>query len=228
MGTEYTYGPFGEASAAGPASSNPFQYTGRENDENGLQYNRARYYSPGTGRFISQDPTGIEGSGVNLYGYASNSPMNLRDPSGLVASPAPHKGEGPGGGAPGGGAGAGGGGAGGGGAAPGGGFGGGFGPSPSPGGGCNPGTLSSGGGGIWKKPPCSIEEEERRHEEENKAEEGPTEGEEINSKIQTGCDLGAAPTFVGFRKLPWVAGPVGAFCFGFTGGRLFSGQNVGF
>ncbi len=30
--TQYTYEPFGNTTVNGPASSNPFQYTGREND----------------------------------------------------------------------------------------------------------------------------------------------------------------------------------------------------
>jgi RHS repeat-associated protein len=81
--TEYTYGPFGAVTSAGTASSNPYQYTGRENDGDGLQYNRARYYSPTTGTFISQDPLGMEGSGTNLYQYTGSNPVNGVDPQGL-------------------------------------------------------------------------------------------------------------------------------------------------
>ncbi len=40
-----------------------------------------RYYNPGTGRFISQDPAG---DGDNWYAYAGNSPTNGSDPSGLT------------------------------------------------------------------------------------------------------------------------------------------------
>ena len=44
-------------------------YTGREYDaELKLYYNRARYYSPDLGRFISRDPIDISDD-VNLYGY---------------------------------------------------------------------------------------------------------------------------------------------------------------
>ena len=39
--------------------TNPFQYTGRENDATGLYYYRARYYSPTLRRFISEDPLGL-------------------------------------------------------------------------------------------------------------------------------------------------------------------------
>ena len=81
--TDYTYGPFGSATGTGAESSNPYQYTGRENDGDGLQYNRARYYSPGTGTFISQDSLGIMGGGINLYRYVEDSPTNAIDPKGL-------------------------------------------------------------------------------------------------------------------------------------------------
>lgn len=64
------------------------EYTGRENDGNGLYYYRARYYSPLLGRFISQDPLGFAGSGPNLYAYVFDSPTNLVDPLGLQSGTA--------------------------------------------------------------------------------------------------------------------------------------------
>jgi RHS repeat-associated protein len=82
--TSYTYEPFGKTTQTGAASDNTFQYTGRENDGNGLYYYRARYYSPAMQRFISQDPIGLAGGDVNLYAYASNSPVNFTDGSGLT------------------------------------------------------------------------------------------------------------------------------------------------
>jgi RHS repeat-associated protein len=51
----YTYEGFGRTTATG-TSSNPFQYTGRENDGIGLYYYRARFYGPTFGRFITEDP----------------------------------------------------------------------------------------------------------------------------------------------------------------------------
>jgi RHS repeat-associated protein len=55
----------------------------REYDQEvGLYYNRARYYDPQLGRFLSEDPAGI-GGGLNLYAYAGNDPVNGRDPNGL-------------------------------------------------------------------------------------------------------------------------------------------------
>ena len=79
--TQYGYDPFGNTTSAGASNTNSSQYTGRENDNNGLYYYRARYYSPSLHRFVSQDPIGLIG-GVNLYAYSGNSPTNLRDPSG--------------------------------------------------------------------------------------------------------------------------------------------------
>ena len=50
--------------------------------ETGLHYNRFRYYDPGPGRFVSQDPIGLAG-GVNLFQYAPNS-TGWVDPLGLA------------------------------------------------------------------------------------------------------------------------------------------------
>ena len=60
-------------------------YAGRELDvETGYYYNRARYYDPQTGRFISQDPAGFA-AGQDNYLYVLNNPMTFTDPSGLEA-----------------------------------------------------------------------------------------------------------------------------------------------
>ena len=82
--TEYAYEPFGATTATGRASTNPFQYIGRENDATGLYNCRARYYSPGLRRFISEDPIGFAGGDINLYAYALSSPTNFTDPLGLT------------------------------------------------------------------------------------------------------------------------------------------------
>lgn len=67
--------------------TNPFQFTGRENDGTGLYYYRARYYSPELQRFISQDPIGFGGGGPNLYAYVANDPETLVDRKGLSEVP---------------------------------------------------------------------------------------------------------------------------------------------
>jgi len=80
--TQYTYDPFGNTTASGAPSSNPFQYIRQENDGNGLYYLHARYYSPGLHRFISEDPLGFKAGDSNLHAYSFNSPTNFKDPSG--------------------------------------------------------------------------------------------------------------------------------------------------
>jgi RHS repeat-associated protein len=79
--TTYTYDPFGNTAASGQASSNPYEFTGRENDNTGLNFNRARYYNPSRGRFISQDPLDLV-RGANLYAYTANEPTGRIDPTG--------------------------------------------------------------------------------------------------------------------------------------------------
>jgi RHS repeat-associated protein len=82
--TIYTYEPFGTATAIGEANANTFQYTGRENDQTGLFYYRARYYKPQFQRFVNEDPIGLAG-GINTYAYVYNDPLNLIDPIGLAS-----------------------------------------------------------------------------------------------------------------------------------------------
>jgi RHS repeat-associated protein len=78
----YHYEAFGKTTMTG-TSSNPFQYTGRENDRTGLYYYRARYYGPISGRFASEDPMRSSSGGEqNLYLYVLNSPTNFDDPRG--------------------------------------------------------------------------------------------------------------------------------------------------
>ncbi|MGH2375967.1 MAG: RHS repeat domain-containing protein [bacterium] len=84
--TEYTYEPFGAFVASGGTTNNTFTYTGREADGTGLFSYRARYYQPGSGRFVSEDPLGLW-SDFNLYGYVRNSPLNAVDPLGLIELP---------------------------------------------------------------------------------------------------------------------------------------------
>jgi RHS repeat-associated protein len=53
-------------------------------NEAGLYYMRARWYEPQTGRFLSEDPIGLEG-GINPYTLASDDPVNYSDPNGTCA-----------------------------------------------------------------------------------------------------------------------------------------------
>ena len=66
------------------ANGDRFKFTGREWDgEVGQYYYRARYYGPGIGRFLSEDPTGYSAGDANLYRYVRNTPDIAVDPSGL-------------------------------------------------------------------------------------------------------------------------------------------------
>jgi RHS repeat-associated protein len=85
VATEYSYEPFGMATASGTSSSNELQYIGREDNRTGVYYYRARYYHPTLQRFISEDPIEFFGGDVNLYAYVANSPLNFDDPLGLDA-----------------------------------------------------------------------------------------------------------------------------------------------
>ena len=89
----YAYDPFGRPINGYP-SDNRFRYLGRHgvlDEENGLLYIRARYYSTKRGRFITKDPTtGKEGDSqsMNRYIYALNNPVRLIDISGMSAQEA--------------------------------------------------------------------------------------------------------------------------------------------
>ncbi|MGD0918664.1 MAG: RHS repeat-associated core domain-containing protein, partial [Thermodesulfobacteriota bacterium] len=67
--------------------SNPFIFTGREYEpELGVYYYRARYYDPGLGRFLGEDPIRNPFK-LNKYAYASNAPTRYSDPLGLSENP---------------------------------------------------------------------------------------------------------------------------------------------
>ncbi len=51
-------------------------------DEVGLFYNYYRFYDPNMGRYVENDPIGLEG-GLNVYGYVGGSPLLAVDPLGL-------------------------------------------------------------------------------------------------------------------------------------------------
>ena len=79
----YVYDAFGNLSLSTGSITSPFRYTGREFDsETALYFNRARYYDPAIGRFLSSDPIEFN-SGMNFYVYTGNRPVILIDPSGL-------------------------------------------------------------------------------------------------------------------------------------------------
>jgi RHS repeat-associated protein len=58
----------------------PGQYV---DTETSLVYNRARYYDPTEGRFVTPDPLG-PATGANLYHYCFNQPLDYVDETGLA------------------------------------------------------------------------------------------------------------------------------------------------
>jgi RHS repeat-associated protein len=84
--TSYNYSPFGKKQTTGTNSGNPFAFTGREDDGTGYYYYRARYYNPEQKRFISEDALGFGGGDSNLQAYVGNSPIDFKDPSGLLVA----------------------------------------------------------------------------------------------------------------------------------------------
>lgn len=62
----------------------PFLFQGQFYDrETGLAYNRFRYYSPKMGMYVSQDPIGLAGGILNLYGYVDDT-LSFIDILGLI------------------------------------------------------------------------------------------------------------------------------------------------
>lgn len=84
--SETAYSPYGEASTTGDDQSNNTEYTGRENDDTGLYFYRARYYDPAMKRFISEDPIGAAG-GINMSAYVMGNPVGMNDAFGLDPMP---------------------------------------------------------------------------------------------------------------------------------------------
>jgi RHS repeat-associated protein len=82
VASTYTYDAYGNVTGSTGTLSNPLQYAGQYTDaESGLQYDRARYYDPTVGGFLSRDPAAA--ATRQPYGYVANSPVNGSDPSGL-------------------------------------------------------------------------------------------------------------------------------------------------
>jgi RHS repeat-associated protein len=79
----YSYDAFGDPTPSG-SLPNPFLYTGQMwEPEAGLYYDRARWYEPESGQFISRNPR----PAVNPYSYVSNDPANVADPTGEFSIP---------------------------------------------------------------------------------------------------------------------------------------------
>ncbi len=80
----YQYDPFGAPRVPANSIKQPFQFSTKPYDEKtGLCYYGYRFYVPALGRWLTRDPLGEE-SGINLYRFAVNNPLNMIDPNGLT------------------------------------------------------------------------------------------------------------------------------------------------
>ncbi|WP_418030223.1 RHS repeat domain-containing protein [Neisseria sp. Marseille-Q1983] len=84
FGDYYGWGKLKSETNITGTAHQPFRLQNQYCDrETGLHYNFFRYYDPDIGRFVNQDPIGLEG-GENLYAFAPNA-QNWIDPSGNIA-----------------------------------------------------------------------------------------------------------------------------------------------
>lgn len=79
------YDAYGKESNILVGTNTPFRFAGKhgyQTDlESGFDLLDARFYLPGVGRFLTQDPIGQKG-GLNLYAYCDNNPLSRIDPLG--------------------------------------------------------------------------------------------------------------------------------------------------
>ncbi|WEN42643.1 Protein RhsC [Thauera sp. GDN1] len=79
-----TYAPFGAAKIESQGFTLNLRLPGQHFDpETGLHYNRARYYDPELGQYLTPDPLGTP-DGPNPYAYVAFNPLRYVDPDGLV------------------------------------------------------------------------------------------------------------------------------------------------
>ena len=79
-----TYAPFGAATVENQGFTLNLRLPGQYFDaETGLHYNRARYYDPELGQYLTPDPLGTP-DGPNPYAYVAFNPLRHVDPDGLV------------------------------------------------------------------------------------------------------------------------------------------------
>jgi RHS repeat-associated protein len=87
----YSFDISGKVISSLEAFPQPFQFVGRYGvmqEANGLQFMRARYYTPDIARFTSKDlvPGSLEESqSLNLFAYVGNNPISNIDPLGLFS-----------------------------------------------------------------------------------------------------------------------------------------------
>jgi len=86
---QLSYDAWGTSTLIGSDPEQRLRWKGMvwEGDSTRMYYVRTRWYDPQSGRFLSEDPAGLQG-GLNLYMFGGNDPVNQSDPIGLC-SPMP-------------------------------------------------------------------------------------------------------------------------------------------
>ncbi len=83
------YDPYGVVTQASGASQTSYGFTG-EYTSQGLVYLRARYYAPGTGRFLTRDTWAGDSNSpmsLNRWNYGYGNPVKYTDPTGTKPHP---------------------------------------------------------------------------------------------------------------------------------------------
>jgi len=86
----YSFDAFGRELSRTGVTPNAYLFAGEQFDANAeAYYLRARYFSPGTGRFLTRDP--LQGfvtdpTTLHRYNYARGDPVNYEDPSGRISA----------------------------------------------------------------------------------------------------------------------------------------------
>ena len=82
----YEYDAYGNEFTVSGSTPNEMMYRGEQYDSDlGLDYLRARYYNPATGRFMSRDPKAGQvrfPKTLHKFLYAGGDPVNVIDPTG--------------------------------------------------------------------------------------------------------------------------------------------------
>jgi len=82
----YAYGgtSYHSVKSDSEVSQKRYRYNGKEkDDETGFYYYGARYYASWMCRWVSCDPAGVEGSGLNMYWFCSDNPVSRVDLDGM-------------------------------------------------------------------------------------------------------------------------------------------------
>jgi RHS repeat-associated protein len=85
------YDAYGNMTQSAPTAQPLYTFDGYLADKTtGYDIAGPRFYSPTTGKWMSQDPLGFDAGDSNLYRYVNNAPTNATDPSGLQPLPPPN------------------------------------------------------------------------------------------------------------------------------------------